>query len=72
MEEEEKRIKELQDMYKEKIDIYEQSKQRISKELEGKKGRDKEYIENRIASCDRLIDEYKDKLNPTKKKEMYK
>ena len=72
MEEEEKRIKEMQDMYKEKIDIYQQSKAKISKELEGKEGRDKEYVENRIASCDRLIDEYQEKLNPTKKKEMYK
>ena len=72
MDEEEKRIKEMQDMYKEKIEIYEQSKQKISKELEGKEGRDKEYIENRMKSCDRLIDEYQEKLNPTKKKEMYK
>lgn len=72
MEEEEKRIKEMQDMYKEKIDIYQQSKTKISKELKGKEGRDKEYVENRMASCDRLIDEYQDKLNPTKKKEMYK
>ena len=72
MEEEEKRIKEMQDMYKEKIDVYQQSKAKISKELEGKKGRDKEYVENRMASCDRLIDEYQEKLNPTKKKEMYK
>ncbi len=72
MDDEEKRIKEMQDMYKERIEVYEQSKQNISKELEGKKGRDKEYVENRIASCDRLIDQYQEKLNPTKKKEMYK
>jgi len=72
MDDEEKRNKELQDMYKEKIGIYEQSKQKISKELKGKKGRDKEYVEYRMASCDRLIDQYQDKLNPTKKKEMYK
>lgn len=72
MDGEEKRIKEMQDMYKERIEVYEQSKQNISKELEGKKGRDKEYVENRIASCDRLIDQYQEKLNPTKKKEMYK
>ena len=72
MDDEEKRNKELQDMYKEKIDVYQQSKAKISKELEGKEGRDKEYVENRIASCDRLIDQYQEKLNPTKKKEMYK
>jgi len=72
MDEEEKRIKEMQDMYKEKIDIYQQSKQKISKELEGKEGRDKECVEYRMASCDRLIDQYQEKLNPTKKKEMYK
>jgi len=72
MDEEEKRNKEMHDMWKEKIEIYEQSRIKISKELEGKKGRDREAVENRVASCDRLINEYRDKLNPTKKKEMYK
>ncbi len=72
MDEEEKRNKELQDMYKERIEVYEKSKLNIAKELEGSEGRDREAIENRIASCDRLIDGYREKLNPTKKKEMYK
>jgi len=72
MNEEEERIKELQQEYREKIDYYQESKAKISKQLEGKEGRDKEYVENRIASCDRLIDDYTMRLNPTKKKEMYK
>ncbi len=72
MDEEEKRIKELQDLYKERIEVYEQSKIKIAEELKGKEGRDKEAVQNRIASCDRLIDDYREKLNPTKKKEMYK
>ena len=69
---EEERLKQLQEEWKEKIAFYEDSKQKISKQLEGKEGRDKEYVENRMKSCDRLIDDYRAKLNPTSKKEMYK
>ena len=69
---EEERIKQLKEDYKEKIAYYKESKYRISKQLEGKEGRDREYVENRIKSCDRLIDGLYEKLNPTKKKEMYK
>ncbi len=69
---EEERLKQLQEEWKEKIAYYEESKQKISRQLEGKEGRDKEYIENRMKSCDRLIDDYRAKLNPTGKKEMYK
>ncbi len=72
MDEEEKEKIEREEMYKERIDFWEQSKANISKELEGKKGRDKEYVENRMASCDRLIKDYRERLNPTGKKEMYK
>ncbi len=72
MEEEEERIKELQQEYRDKIDYYQESKSKISKELKGKEGRDKEYVEVRMESCQRLIDDYTMKLNPTKKKEMYK
>jgi len=72
MNEEEERIKELQEEYKYKIDYYQESKEKISKQLEGKEGREKEYVENRMASCDRLIEGYRTKLNPTGKKEMYK
>ncbi len=57
---------------KERIDFYEGSRERITKELAGKEGREREYIENTIESCDRLIDGLYEKLNPTKKKEMYK
>lgn len=69
---EEERLKQLQEEWKEKIAYYEESKQKISRQLEGKEGRAKEYVENRIKSCDRLIDDYRAKLNPTSKKEMYK
>ena len=57
---------------KERIDFYEESKERITKDLVGKEGRDREAVESRIESCDRLIEGLYDKLNPTKKKEMYK
>lgn len=57
---------------KERIEIYEGTKERITKELKGKEGRDREAVELRIESCDRLIDGLYEKLNPTKKKEMYK
>ncbi len=72
MDEEEKEKIEREEMYKERIDFWEQSKAKIAKELEGKEGRDKEYVENRMASCDRLIKDYRERLNPTGKKEMYK
>lgn len=58
--------------WKYRIEYYKESKKKISKQLEGKKGRDKEYVENRMKSCDRLIKGYRTKLNPTGKKEMYK
>lgn len=69
---EEERLKQLQEEWKEKIEYYKESKEKISKQLEGKKGRDKEYIKNRVQSCQRLIEEYEKKLNPTSKKEMYR
>ena len=69
---EEERIKQLQEEWKERIEHWEQSKAKIAKELEGKTGRAKEAVKNRIASCDRLIKDYRTKLNPTGKKEMYK
>ncbi len=69
---EEERLRQLQEEWKEKIAYYEESKERISKQLEGKEGRDREYVENRMQSCDRLIKDYRAKLNPTGKKEMYK
>lgn len=68
---EEERLKQEAEI-KERIDFYEESRDRITKELKDKKGDDREHIENRIASCDRLIDGLYEKLNPTKKKEMYK
>ncbi len=68
---EEERIKQEEEI-KERIGFYEESRVRITKELTGKKGKDREYVEIRIESCDRLIDGLYDKLNPTKKKEMYK
>ena len=69
---EEERLKQLQEEWREKIAYYEGSKEKISRQLEGKEGRAKEYVENRMKSCDRLIDDYRAKLNPTNKKEMYK
>jgi hypothetical protein len=69
---EEERLKQLQEEWKEKIAYYKESKEKISKQLEGKEGRDKEYIRNRVQSCQRLIEDYEKKLNPTSKKEMYK
>jgi len=72
MQDEEERLKVMQQEYKDKIAYYEGSKEKISKQLEGKEGRDREYIENRVKSCNRLIDDYRKKLNPTGKKEMYK
>jgi len=72
MDDEEKYQLEKKQEWKDKIEYYEESKHKISKELEGKKGRDKEYVENRMLSCDRLIEDYRAKLNPTGKKEMYK
>ncbi len=68
---EEERLKQETEI-KERIDFYEESRERITKELAGKEGREREYVENRIESCDRLIDGLYEKLNPTKKKEMYK
>ena len=54
------------------ISFYEESRVRITKELAGKEGIEREHVEIRIESCDRLIDGLYEKLNPTKKKEMYK
>ena len=68
---EEERVKQEEEI-KERINFYEESKVRITKELKGKEGIQREYVELRIESCDRLIDGLYDKLNPTKKKEMYK
>ena len=68
---EEERLKQEIEI-KERIDFYEESRVRITKELKGKEGNEREHIENRIESCDRLIDGLYEKLNPTKKKEMYK
>jgi len=36
--------------WKDRIEYYKESKKKISKQLEGKKGRDKEYVENRMKS----------------------
>ena len=69
---EEERLKVMEQEYKDKIAYYKESKEKISRQLEGKEGRDKEYIKNRVQSCQRLIEEYEKKLNPTGKKEMYK
>ena len=69
---EEERLRQLQEEWKEKIAYYKESKEKISKQLEGKEGRDKEYIRNRVQSCQRLIEDYEKKLNPTSKKEMYR
>ncbi len=69
---EEERIKQLQEDYKEKIEQYEESKAKIAEELKTTKGRDKEAVEYRMLCCQELIDDYKKKLNPTGKKEMYK
>jgi len=69
---EEDRLKELEDEYKSKIEYYKESKKRISKGLEGTEGKDREAVEYRISCCQNLIDDYRLKLNPTKKKEMYK
>ncbi len=69
---EEERLKQLQEEWKEKIAYYKESKERISKQLKGKEGRDREYVKNRVQSCQRLIEDYEKKLNPTSKKEMYK
>jgi len=69
---EEKEKIEKEQEWKDRIEYYKESKEKISKQLEGKKGRDKEYVENRMQSCDRLIKDYRTKLNPTGKKEMYK
>ncbi len=69
---EEERLKQLQEEWKEKIAYYKESKEKISKQLKGKEGRDKEYIRNRVQSCQRLIEDYEKKLNPTSKKEMYR
>jgi len=44
MNEEEERIKELQEEYKYKIDYYQESKEKISKQLEGKEGREKDIM----------------------------
>ena len=68
---EEERIKQEEEL-KERIGFYEESRERITKELAGKKGKEREHVEIRIESCDRLIDGLYEKLNPTKKKEMYK
>lgn len=72
MDEEEKIKLEQEQEWKDRIDYYKESKEKISKQLEGKEGRDKEYIENRMQSCDRLIEDYRTRLNPTEKKAMYK
>ena len=68
---EEERLKQESEI-RERIDMYEESRVRITKELAGKKGTEREHVELRIESCDRLIDGLYEKLNPTKKKEMYK
>ena len=71
MDEEEERIKQEEEI-KERISSYEESREHITKELIGKEGTEREHVKIRIESCDRLIDGLYDKLNPTKKKEMYK
>jgi len=68
---EEERIKQEEEI-KERISFYEESRVRITKELDGKEGAEREHVVIRIESCDRLIDGLYEKLNPTKKKEMYK
>jgi hypothetical protein len=72
MDDEEKAMKALQEEYKDKIAYYEEAKTKVVKELEGKEGEEKYHIENRIQSYDRLIEDFRAKLNPTNKKEMYK
>ena len=67
----EERIKQEQEI-KERIGSYEKSRVRTTKAPAGQKGIEKAHVEIRIESCDRLIDGLYDKLNPTKKKEMYK
>lgn len=68
---EEERIKQEEEI-KERISFYEESRERITKQLADKEGIDREAVEVRIESCDRLIDGLYERLNPTKKKEMYK
>jgi len=69
--EEKERIKQEQE-WRDRIEYYEGSKHKISKELEGTKGREKEAIRYRMSCCQNLIDGYRTKLNPTEKKGMYK
>ena len=45
---EEERLKVMEQEYKDKIAYYKESKEKISRQLEGKEGRDKEYIKNRV------------------------
>jgi len=58
--------------WRDKIEFYEESKNKISKKLEGTEGREKEAIRYRMSCCQNLIDNYRTKLNPTKNKGMYK
>ncbi len=69
---EEDRLRQIREEIKERIDIYQETRDKITKDLKGKEGKDRESVEFRIESCDRLIDGLYEKLNPTKKKEMYK
>jgi len=57
---------------KERIEQYEESKKKIFEELKTKQGREREEVEYRIECVEGLIDHLYDRLNPTKKKEMYK
>ena len=69
--EEKEKIKQEQE-WKDRIEYYEESKHKISKKLEETEGREKEAIRYRMSCCQNLIDDYRTKLNPTGKKEMYK
>lgn len=57
---------------KERIEQYEESKKKIFGELKDKEGREREAVEYRIECVEDLIDHLYNRLNPTKKKEMYK
>jgi len=69
---EEERIKQEEEI-RERIVIYEDTKADIANKLENENNkREKEYLEYRLECCNDLIDQCYDKINPTKKKEMYK
>ena len=58
---------------RERITIYEDTKADIVNKIENEGNkREKEYLEYRLECCNGLIERCYDKLNPTKKKEMYK